>query len=71
MKAGASENLDQCESVPSVANYLLAQLDEISAEPCPCGSTRRAFAAVKQSPASVHLVDIKEDARPHYHKRMT
>ena len=49
----------------------MAQLDEVSAQPCPCGFTRRAFAAVSQNPASVHLVEISEEARAHYHKRTT
>ena len=71
MKPGAVENPSQCGSVPQAPNYLVAQLDEISSETCPCGATRRAFAASPQGPASVHLVDIKADARPHYHKRMT
>ncbi len=51
--------------------FLIAQLEELPSQPCPCGLTRRAFAATAENPASVHLVDIMEDARPHYHKRMT
>jgi mannose-6-phosphate isomerase-like protein (cupin superfamily) len=49
----------------------VVQLDELPARPCPCGLTRRAFAKPGQRAASVHLVDIQEDARPHYHKRTT
>ena len=55
----------------SVGNYHMAQLDEVSAVPCPCGQARRAFADLPGSPASVHLVEIAEEARPHFHKRMT
>src|SRR6266704_1342111 len=29
------------------------------------------FAGSKENAASVHLVDIQQDARAHYHKRMT
>jgi len=50
--------------------YHVAQLDEVSATPCPCGEARRAFAEAGRA-ASVHLVDISVDARSHYHKRMT
>lgn len=52
-------------------NYLISQLDEISAIPCPCGFTRRAFTETREGAASLHLVDIEENARTHYHKKMT
>ncbi|MCX5684929.1 MAG: cupin domain-containing protein [Planctomycetota bacterium] len=54
-----------------MANYHIAQLDEIAAVACPCGSARRAFAEVAGGPASVHVVEISADARTHYHKRQT
>ena len=54
-----------------MANYLISQLDEIPAKRCPCGFTRRAFAGEPDNVASLHTVDIQEDARSHYHKRMT
>ena len=51
-------------------NYTLTQLDDLSAIRCPCGFARRAFAQ-PDSPASVHLVQISQDAQAHYHKKMT
>ena len=54
-----------------MANYLIAQLDEIEPGPCPCGLTRRAFAAAGQGAASVHLVEIQQAAQRHYHKKLT
>jgi len=54
-----------------MANYLVAQLNEIPPIKCPCGLTRRAFAESPGTAASVHLVDIQEDARTHYHRQMT
>ena len=51
-------------------NFVVAQIDQIPAVPCPCGSARRAFAA-EDSVASVHQVDIRADAQRHYHKKMT
>ncbi len=51
--------------------FLIAQLDEVPGLPCPCGTAHRAFAAPGENAASVHLVEIKADARAHYHKRMT
>src|SRR5262245_19056682 len=52
-------------------DYLIAQLDELPPARCPCGFTRRAFAGANGNVASVHVVDIQEDARTHYHKKMT
>ena len=53
-----------------MANYLVAQLNEVAAQKCPCGFARRAFADSPGTAASVHLVDIHEDARTHFHKKM-
>jgi len=55
----------------AMANYMVAQLDELEPNPCPCGQSRRAFAVPDNDAASVHLVDIAEQTGPHYHKRMT
>ena len=55
----------------SAANFEIVQLDEIAGASCPCGTTRRAFAGSDSHLASVHLVEIKDDARAHYHMRMT
>ncbi len=54
-----------------MANYFVTQLDQIPAKTCPCGTTRRAFAGEQDTVASVHLVEIRQDAQVHYHKRMT
>ena len=54
-----------------MANYFVTQLDQIPAKTCPCGTTRRAFAGEQDAVASVHLVEIRQDAQVHYHKRMT
>ena len=52
-------------------NYMVAQLDEIEPLPCPCGMTRRAFVAPDNPVATLHLVDITQSARTHYHRRLT
>lgn len=54
-----------------VQNFAVAQLDSLDPTRCPCGWSRRAFAEVEGAPASVHVVEILEDSRTHYHKRMT
>ena len=51
--------------------YLLADLDAIDPIRCPCGFTRRAFATPENSLSTLHIVDIQEDSRTHYHKKMT
>jgi len=51
--------------------YLVAQLDEIEGTPCPCGVSKRAFLVPENEVASIHLVEISQDAPAHYHKRMT
>ena len=52
-------------------NYLLAQLDEIDSISCPCGFTRRAFVSPDNPTATVHLLEVQNDAQTHYHKTLT
>jgi mannose-6-phosphate isomerase-like protein (cupin superfamily) len=52
-------------------NFSFAQLDELEPTRCPCGWSRRAFAEIANSPASVHVVQIEADAQVHYHRKMT
>lgn len=49
----------------------VVQLDALPPRPCPCGTTRRAWAGDPASPASVHLVDVRADAALHHHRRQT
>lgn len=52
-------------------NYRLADLNAIDPVRCPCGFSRRAFATPDNALATMHVVEIQEDARSHYHKKMT
>ena len=52
-------------------NYLIAQLDEIPPQRCPCGWARRAFATPENHTATLHVVEIETDSQTHYHKKMT
>ncbi len=54
-----------------MGNYLIEQLDELEATDCPCGFAKRAFAFEPGAVASLHVVEIKKEAKVHYHKRMT
>ena len=51
--------------------YMITQLDEVEAQPCPCGTTRRAFVSPDNPTATMHIVDISKDSRAHYHKKLT
>ncbi|MFN5077470.1 MAG: cupin domain-containing protein [Planctomyces sp.] len=39
--------------------------------PCPCGQARRAFAGMPEFPGPLHITEISEDAKRHYHRRLT
>ena len=54
-----------------MANYIIADFSEMKAISCPCGFSRRAFVSPDNSVATMHIVDIQEDARAHYHKELT
>jgi mannose-6-phosphate isomerase-like protein (cupin superfamily) len=52
-------------------NYLVADFEKIIATPCPCGKSKRAFVREDNQVASMHVVEISQDSRPNYHKKMT
>jgi mannose-6-phosphate isomerase-like protein (cupin superfamily) len=51
--------------------FEFATFTEIPAVPCPCGKSRRAFRRDDNRVCSVHVVEISQDARAHYHKAQT
>ncbi len=54
-----------------MANFEISHLPEVEPTKCPCGQARRAFVESSVGVASMHLVDIHEDSRAHYHKTHT
>jgi len=52
-------------------NYTVAHFSEIEPVRCPCGFSRRAFVSPDNPLATIHYVDIREDAQTHYHKTHT
>ena len=54
-----------------MANYEIAHFDEIEPIKCPCGFAKRAFALPDNTIATMHVVEIQDDARVHYHKEHT
>jgi len=54
-----------------MSSALISDLASLDAVRCPCGWARRAFADVPGAAASLHEVEILDDARTHYHKLHT
>ncbi|MBN1590182.1 MAG: cupin domain-containing protein [Pirellulales bacterium] len=52
-------------------NYEIVHFDEMKPTTCSCGVTRRAFVSRDNPVATIHMVDIAEDSRVHYHKKLT
>ncbi len=62
------------EEIPFMSkekNYRLADFASIKGTPCACGISKRAFVTPDNSVASMHLVEISQSSRAHYHKKMT
>jgi mannose-6-phosphate isomerase-like protein (cupin superfamily) len=51
--------------------WKLADFSTIPAVPCPCGQARRAFHGVAEFPGTLHITEISENAKLHYHKTLT
>ena len=55
------------ESLP----FQIVDFNTLPGVPCPCGVAKRAFADVDGHPMTVHVTEIHDDARVHYHKSHT
>jgi len=53
------------------AKYQVADFAEIPAVTCPCGLARRALADVSQFPGTIHRTEIRNEAKTHFHERLT
>lgn len=51
--------------------FRIVNLNEVEGQPCPCGSSRRAFTDDSDQIASLHVVDVSTEAQTHYHKKLT
>ena len=51
--------------------WKLADFAKILPVPCPCGMAQRAFSEVPEFPGTIHITEISENARRHYHKTLT
>ena len=50
--------------------FRIVDTNSVEPTPCPCGSARRAFTDDPDQICSLHVVEISEDSRTHYHKKM-
>jgi len=50
--------------------FIMENIYDLKAVRCPCGFSRRALERPENDVATLHVVDISEDAREHYHKKM-
>ncbi len=55
----------------SGGGYEVVEFDRLPPIPCPCGDARRAFTETADFPATIHVTEIRENARRHYHRRLT
>jgi quercetin dioxygenase-like cupin family protein len=51
--------------------WKFADFASIPPVPCPCGLARRAFHGISEFPGTIHITEIQENARLHYHKTLT
>lgn len=51
--------------------FEIVDFAEIEGVACPCGTARRAFAAVEDFPGTIHVTEISANAKLHFHKRLT
>lgn len=51
--------------------YVVKHLARTPGIECPCGQAFRVITSEDNELASVHVVEIRRDSRPHYHKRQT
>lgn len=51
--------------------WRFADFDQIEGVPCPCGTAKRAFRGVAEFPGTLHVTEICENAKRHYHRTLT
>ena len=51
--------------------YRIIDFDQLPGVACPCGTARRALTDVRGFPGTIHRTEITDDAKLHYHQRLT
>ena len=55
----------------STNRFEIVDFGQVDPVDCPCGKARRAFAEVDDFPGTLHVTEISENARLHYHRQLT
>jgi mannose-6-phosphate isomerase-like protein (cupin superfamily) len=58
-------------NVTAPAGFEIVHLADLPGVACPCGTARRGFAEVPDTPATLHLTEISQTAQLHYHRQLT
>jgi len=58
-------------AVTGRAGYEWIDFDRLDGVDCPCGLARRALTDVADFPGTIHVTEIRRDAKLHYHARLT
>lgn len=58
-------------SRPAPPPFEVVDFAQVPGVPCPSGTARRAFYDAADVPFTLHRTEIADDARVHYHKRLT
>lgn len=69
--AGAPPLASETDSLGGSGRFESVDFNELEGVACPCGVARRAFTQVADFPGTVHVTEIHETARRHYHQRLT
>lgn len=56
---------------PPEPRYTIVDFDTLPPAACPCGTARRALLDVPDFPGTIHRTEISQDAKTHYHQRLT
>jgi mannose-6-phosphate isomerase-like protein (cupin superfamily) len=56
---------------PLEKRWELIDFDRLEGVACPCGTARRALVEAADLPFTLHRTEIADDARVHYHRRLT
>ena len=51
--------------------FKIENFTKLPSQSCPCDSAKRAFTSEPEKTATIHLVEISQNSRVHYHKRTT
>jgi hypothetical protein len=51
--------------------FEISDLEGVPGAQCPCGISHRAFLRKDNNACTLHLMEVSQDAKAHYHKRLT